>query len=489
MIIMTENNEEYDLVCKSNLFNHNYYNEKYNLDIDSPDEALTHYLEIGYKMGYNPNEYFDGNEYLNTHLNVKKANMNPLVHYLKCRKNAEKDSKKRILYVLHYSGGVEYTVKDIAESVSDEYECFILKSDMEKLMLSHIENDDSVTLEEFELACPWHSKLIHSEEFKEIYFHILFNYNIDLINIEHLLFHSLDLPYISETLNIPTVLTIHDYYYICPIFVLLDENYKYCGGYCNTKDKNCSVILEWFKLPENIVEWKKEWQKEMKIIFEKCDAIITSMPFTKNMFLKHYPTLKESDIQLIEPGRDFIRYDNLNSTPGMNQPIKILVPGLLLPHKGSEFIKDLKKIDVNNRLELHFLGLLDEGLEEIGTNHGEYERKDFAKYVKQIRPSFMGLFSITPETYSCTLTESLSVGVPVIASDVGVLKERVEKNDCGWLIDTHNPEEAYQKILEIASDKNEYGRVKKQINMLKLKTADEMASDYKKLYEKLFDGI
>ena len=395
------------------------------------------------------------------------------------------DSRKRLLYVLHYSGGVEHGVKDIANSVSDIYDFFILRSDMSKLILSQIKDNDLVTLEEFELAHPWHAKLLHSEEYKEIYSNIVSNYGIDLIQMNHLLFHTLDLPDIANEHKIPIILSLHDYYYICPIFVLLDENYVYCGGYCDNDDKKCSSIMDWFGLPENIVEWKVQWQSEMKALFKKFDMIITAMPFTKNMYLEHYPSLKEKGIQLMEYGRDIKRYYDLNDLPNPDKPIKILIPGAQLPHKGSFFIKELKKLDVENKLELHFLGFASEGLNDIGISHGEYEREDFAKYVAEIRPSFTGIFSIWPETYCHTLTESLSVGVPVIASGLGSVKDRIERSVCGWLIDTTDVEGTYQRILEIASDKEEYERVKNQIDNLKLRTSEDMGGEYKELYRKL----
>lgn len=401
--------------------------------------------------------------------------------------NNKESSKKRILYVLHYSGGIEHAVKDMANSVSDEYNFFILKSDMNRLILSKLKGNEFLDLEEFELTTPWNAKLIHSDEFKEKYRYILINYKIDLIQIDHLLFHSLDLPDVANSLNIPIILSFHDYYYICPVFVLLDENLHYCGGYCENTKKRCSSNIEWFNLPKNIVEWKQDWQKEMKKLFEKCDAIITAMPFTKDMYLKHYPHLNENDIEIVQYGRDIKRYYNLNSSPDLNKPIKILIPGAFLPHKGALFIKELKKVDVENKLELHLLGFASEDHEEIGISYGEYERDDFANYVKKIKPTFIGLFSIWPETYSHTLTESISVGVPIIASEIGASNGRIKDNNCGWLVDTNNVKEAYQKILEISNNKEKYLKIKKQIDNLQLRTASQMASDYKKLYEKLLN--
>ena len=88
-------------------------------------------------------------------------------------------------------------------------------------------------------------------------------------------------------------------------------------------------------------------------------------------------------------------------------------------------------------------------------------------------------------TYSYTLTESLSTGVPVLASDIGALKFRIERDGGGWLIDYTNPKSTYNKILEIAKDTNEYKRVKKEVDLIKTTTIEEMGNNYKKLYENL----
>ena len=42
-------------------------------------------------------------------------------------------------------------------------------------------------------------------------------------------------------------------------------------------------------------------------------------------------------------------------------------------------------------------------------------------------------------------------------------------------------------ILDISYDKNEYLRVKKQIGGLKIRTASQMAYDYRRLYDKLLE--
>ena len=77
------------------------------------------------------------------------------------------------------------------------------------------------------------------------------------------------------------------------------------------------------------------------------------------------------------------------------------------------------------------------------------------------------------------------MGVPILAKNIGALKTRIEKNGGGWLVDYKNPKSAYQKILEISINKEEYKRVKKEVDSIKTTSLNEMGDNYKKLYKKL----
>src|SRR5690606_30132878 len=124
--------------------------------------------------------------------------------------------------------------------------------------------------------------------------------------------------------------------------------------------------------------------------------------------------------------------------------------GNLHNQKGPDLIKALKKIDKENRLEFHFMGNLARGLDKYGINHGPYQRDDFASKVREIRPSFIGIFSIWPETYCHTLSEAWNTGVPILTTRMGAQEERLNKNGGGWFINHLNPEDAYDEIIRIS---------------------------------------
>lgn len=62
-----------------------WYEEQYpdfKEDKECEDSAMYHYMNIGWKKGYNPSPDFNGNQYLKDYPDVAKANMNPLHHYV-----------------------------------------------------------------------------------------------------------------------------------------------------------------------------------------------------------------------------------------------------------------------------------------------------------------------------------------------------------------------------------------------------------------------
>lgn len=82
----SQNQQDYNMIHngiktikKLNLFDEKYYTEN-NPEIHDLD-PLTHYIFIGWKEGRNPSKEFDNDYYLNKYISVRKAKINPLIHY------------------------------------------------------------------------------------------------------------------------------------------------------------------------------------------------------------------------------------------------------------------------------------------------------------------------------------------------------------------------------------------------------------------------
>jgi len=76
-------------------------------------------------------------------------------------------------------------------------------------------------------------------------------------------------------------------------------------------------------------------------------------------------------------------------------------------------------------------------------------------------------------------------GLPVIASDLGALKERITSTEAGWLVDYKNVEDIYNFIINI--NQNDYQNKLSNISKIKFKDINEMCDSYINLYNNLTD--
>ena len=495
----------YNAIRNEKLFDDEFYLDKYPKVKSSGMDPLLHYIFFGFNEGKKPNESFDGVFYKNHYDDV---DINPLIHYAlygikenRLTQPVKKDlyefnlkNKKNILFVLHEKigtvGGTGFFNMDIINYLPDSYNAFVLTSDGEDVELWNV-NDKLEKIINYSVKFNTDFSVIDNDKniisrnnFGEIFFNqdlsiiydeILSKLDISLVHINHLINHSFDLINIMNEKSIPFLLNLHDFYYICPSIHLVDKNCQYCGFNCEScggisKDDsitNEEIINEWRKLSSNLL-------KTSKVNIAPSKSVI-------DLYNEIYPEINNFDI--IEHAIK-INKSSFNAKL-TSKPIKILVPGHISPHKGSLLIKRLKELDKNNSLELHFMGTTIPNLNKYGINHGRYERSDFNKIVEDIEPSFSLILSTCPETYSYTLTESWMAGLPVIASDLGALKERINSTDAGWLVDYTDVDEIYNFIINI--NQKDYQNKLENIYKIQFKDLNQMCGEYINLYNKLID--
>ncbi|WP_409200100.1 glycosyltransferase [Methanobrevibacter sp. DSM 116169] len=521
------NFKAYKLIKKHNLFNENYYLNKNenlkNLKID----PLLHYIFFGYMEGKDPSPDFDSFFYVNNYYDAKMSKLNPLVHYAlydlnkretKLDKNkiqelnsveidkflnkehdfSNTNINKRILYITHEKisnlGGTGHITLDIINQLNKNYESYILSSNNGLVELWKIFNDKlekianwNVDIKKPAIIHDYNNKnndndlknYFYNEKLRDIYFNIIHDLKIDLIHISHLINHSNDLIDISKFFNVPYILNIHDFYYFCPSIHLLNNEDNYCEINCLNDNWNC-------KISSNTKELVKQWREYSIEIINSSNLAIFPSNFSFEFYKNNFKGIDENKLKIIEPGRDF-KNKSKSFTILDKFPVKILFTGHISPHKGSLFIRQIKKLDKKNKLEFHFLGTTVPNLNKYGINHGRYERDKIDEYFKDIKPSFIGLFSTCPETYSHTLTESWNSNIPPIATNLGAFKERINKTNGGFLIDYKSPEIAYNEIIKIIEDKDKYIEITENISKIELKPMKEMLDEYIKIYADLIN--
>lgn len=77
----------YFLIKRSGLFDEAYYLITYP-DVRAADmDPLMHFIKYGWKEGRNPSKDFNTEFYLSQYNDVNKSELNPLLHYIKDGKN------------------------------------------------------------------------------------------------------------------------------------------------------------------------------------------------------------------------------------------------------------------------------------------------------------------------------------------------------------------------------------------------------------------
>lgn len=395
-------------------------------------------------------------------------------------------AKPRLLYLLHTgTGGTPQTNLDLMEGMQERYQTYLLTSDGRRLRLFEVSGRERRTVGTWELDQPWRIVDVTRPDYRRVLADVLWRYDIDLVHVRHLLGHTLDATDLCDRLGVPVVVSFHDFYLSCPTIHLLDEQDRYCGGVCTPGDGACRIPTRRLgTVPHLKHAWVHEWRRHVGAALRHADALVTTSHDTRGVYQRSYPDL-DVPFHVIEHGRDLQQRSGLAVEPAAGEPFRILVPGNVGVNKGIEVIRELVALDAEGRLEFHFLGAVPDGYSDLGVQHGTYEREDFADRVGAIAPSFIAIFSIWPETYCHTLTEAWAAGVPVLATDIGVLRERIRAHGGGWLLDHTDPEGMYREILKIADDLDGYRQESARATLEGIRTTAQMAADYGALYDTL----
>ena len=397
---------------------------------------------------------------------------------------------KRILFVMHDGGGgTSHMALDLLDNLPSIYECYYLVCDTKRLVLSRYRPGRGMQeIEAHEILSPIKVTDFTHDEYRQIVTAILTCHPFDLIHIHHLISHALDLPQIAQKLQIPYLITFHDFYLICPTVHMLNYDKTFCAGRCEASDERQCILPtpNLAQAPLLPGRWAKTWRKHIGPLLEGAAGLLAPSQPAKNVLLRQYPKLADKPFRVIEHGRDMDRYD-MAVEPKPGTTVRLVTMGDISLHKGAELFRQLAEADGQQRFEIHILGPIADELRDIpGIHcHGAYERSDLPKLIESIKPSLALLLSIWPETFCYTLSEAWSFGLPVIVSDIGAPKHRVERNGGGWVVDHRNPEALYNEVIAIIEDTEAFGAKREEIRRMRFKTVAEMAEEYDAYYQEL----
>ena len=397
--------------------------------------------------------------------------------------------RPRILSVIHGGGGgMVYTNRDLMRVLLDSFDTYILMCDLDKWQLIRV--DDNQIVVEWHFNASWRSTEAPDASRRMALRSIVEILKINLVHLRTLIGTGPEILTNLARMGVPVVFSFHDFATICPTIQLVDDKLQYCGGHCTQSEGDCRVSLRWFGDVRNLKHHGiYRWRERMAANLPLVDAFITTAESVKKLLIQHYPVLAHRRFTVIEHGRDRNDYRDVAVPPGT--PLKVVIFGALGHSKGTHLLESIFKANAQSggKVEFHVLGTKPKDFRVNFPSviyHGSYEREELPNHLQLIAPTYAMVCSIWPETYCHTLTEAWMLGLPVLASDIGVLSERIGRHGGGRLIDPQRPEPWLDALIEL-QDPEAWHVLRDQIQAIRFPSTAEMAKKYKELYWKLLD--
>jgi glycosyltransferase involved in cell wall biosynthesis len=250
-------------------------------------------------------------------------------------------------------------------------------------------------------------------------FEELFSYlGIRTVVIQHLLGYSTELTNSLMSSKTEKTLRLHDFYYICPRIHLVGQTNTDCNlpdiGTCNNcLQSDTNFDIETYRLSKapilrnvsRISAPSSDTAKRYQTIIKNLDVEVNSFDISQTKI--SLPKLRDK--------RD---------------SIVVAVLGELTKHKGLDLILELAKSTTSKSFKFEVIGSLPTGTKVSGSNiriHGSYENfSDLIEKVILVRPDIFLFPGRIPETFSYTLSEALSFGIPIAYFKTGAIAERLD---------------------------------------------------------------
>lgn len=257
--------------------------------------------------------------------------------------------------------------------------------------------------------------------------------------------------------KIPTVMTLHDIRMFCPSGTLAQGSGKICNEkFCIKKNPAYCLIN---KCKNNNI--KETAIALAEYIFSKSLGFYNGIDKFITPSKALYELARESGIQenRLEHINNFIDESYFESSPLYSDKGYFLYAGRLSREKGVHFLLKAMKILPEARLKIAGTGTQEQELKQLAQNLN-LNNVEFLGNLdkKQLMETYNGCIStVLPcnwfEIFGLTLAESLSLGKPVIASNLGAIPEIIEDGKTGIVIKPAKPEKIAESIKKLIQNR------------------------------------
>ncbi|WNL40129.1 glycosyltransferase [Halomonas sp. PAMB 3232] len=333
-----------------------------------------------------------------------------------------KSAKPRVLMVNHQrGGGTERHCQELAATLKGEVEWLMLRpSPVGGARLTMLDEAESMALD-----------YVLPDAFDELV-DMLKALGVTHVHFHHVLGFDKRILDLAGALGATQDVTLHDYYAVCPQISLTPIDHRYCG---EKGVEQCRQCLSEQPAPDGSTI--TQWRERHAAWLLKSDRVISPSQDAAERFKGYIPEL---EVQVaVHPDQEGVRYPAPAwQAPVEGEPLRVAVIGALSIIKGADVLESVAALASKKGLNIEFklFGFAYRSLKPLPNLSvtGAYRDDELAALVSAWQPHVAWFPPIWPETYSYTLSTCLQLGLPVVASNLGALPERLQARPCSWLL-------------------------------------------------------
>lgn len=220
--------------------------------------------------------------------------------------------------------------------------------------------------------------------------------------------------------------TAHDYFSVCPSFVLLNADGRYCGipeiSVCNSCLKRHQASYVALTPPTEIAPWRALWGR----CLEAADEVRCFSESTRELLLRAYPSLARERLTVVPHRVDYVPSRLPRFDP--RAPLVIGIVGEISMQKGALIVQEMLALIERDHPDVRVvvIGTLDlaNPSQRLRVT-GRYRQSELVDLAESHGVNMFFFPSIWPETFSYVVAEMAQLGLPIVAFALGAPMERL----------------------------------------------------------------
>lgn len=332
------------------------------------------------------------------------------------------------------------------------------------------------------------SKFLEKEKFDIIHIHMMLDIDLDLFKILK---------------QYKYIISLHDYFYLCPRITMVDTNNLVCNKYEANKCNHCISKFDLCKYTRALNNRLDQYlnfrisikQNVTKQRFAKLKALLEGATYLLPVSHRVKEIYTNSDIKNnyevlhignISADKFENRIYDINSIA--NRKINIAMLGSLSYLKGGDLLLNIAQKINKDKYSIHFYGrssVYKNKLKKYNIiDHGTYSQKNLSKILSNIDLGFV--LSIWEDNGPQVVMEFLNNHIPVIGTKMGGIPDFVD-NKNGYLFNPYNEKE-FELLIDYLNNLTKEDIITMKNNIKPTTTTQEHYIALMNIYNKVLNG-